>query len=227
MTTEVTQPEDGTPAAAGQEPEPAPENPPETHEPPPEGETAKTDDAATGPQAKAPPPSPAGTSEIMPPRIFVVALTYLAVLIALFIVYVSWSSFRSHVPTSFGQLPVGIVWFAATGAVIASLYGIFVHNKSWNSSYNYWHYCRPLFGAVTGSVGALIYLVLLNLGSKSAVKIDSSTFYVVAFVFGFADKSFMQMLQNVTKVIIKPGNQTSPVNQQGSPNDGGNTPDNG
>ena len=163
----------------------------------------------------------------MPPRIFVVALTYLAVLIALFIVYVSWSSFRSHVPASFGQLPVGIVWFAATGAVIASLYGIFVHNKTWNSSYNYWHYCRPLFGAVTGSVGALIYLVLLNLGSKSAVKIDSSTFYVVAFVFGFADKSFMQMLQNVTKVIIKPGNQTSPVNQQGSPNDGGNTPDNG
>ena len=77
--------------------------------------------------------------------------------------------------------------------------------KTWDRSYNYWHYCRPLFGAVTGSIGALIYLVLLNLGSKSAIKVDSSTFYVVAFVLGFADKSFMQMLQNVTSVIIKPG----------------------
>ena len=227
MSSEVTEPQADIPASAEQEPEPTPESVPETHDPALEGETAKADDAAAGPQAKPSPPSQPSTSAVMPPRIFVVALTYLVVLIALFIVYVSWSSFRSHVPTSFGQLPVGIVWFAATGAVIASLYGIFVHNKTWNSSYNYWHYCRPLFGAVTGSVGALIYLVLLNLGSKSAVKIDSSTFYVVAFVFGFADKSFMQMLQNVTKVIIKPGAQTSPVNPNGPPNDGGNTSDNG
>jgi hypothetical protein len=51
--------------------------------------------------------------------------------------------------------------------------------------------------------------VLLHLGSTSSVKVDRLTFYVVAFVLGFADKSFMQMLQNVTAVIIKPGNKTS------------------
>lgn len=157
----------------------------------------------------------------MPLHIFVLAVAYLISLIILFVVYVSWHAFRSHVPASFGQIPVGIVWFAATGAVIASLYGIFVHNKSWDPSYNYWHYCRPIFGAVTGSIGALIYLVLLNLGSKSTIKVDSPTFYVVAFVFGFADKSFMQMLQNVTSVIIKPGGKASPVNPKESSNGGG------
>ena len=80
--------------------------------------------------------------------------------------------------------------------------------QKWETSYDYWHYCRPLFGAVTGSIGALIHLVLLHLGSASIVKVDPLTFYVVAFVLDFADKSFMQLLQNVTTVIIKPGNQT-------------------
>jgi uncharacterized integral membrane protein len=154
----------------------------------------------------------------MPRHIFVFAVTYLVLLLALFIAYVTWHSFRSHVPTDFGTLPLGIVWFGATGAVVASLYGIFVHNDAWDKSYNYWHYCRPLFGAVTGSIGALIYLVLLRLGNTGAVKVDNLTFYVVAFVLGFADKSFMQMLQNVTSVIIKPGSnarRSAPGTQPG------------
>jgi hypothetical protein len=145
----------------------------------------------------------------MPPYIFFLALTYLALLMALFIVYVSWSSFRTAAPSSFGQIPIGVVWFGAVGAVIGSLFGIFNHNKQWKMSYNYWHYCRPLFGAVTGSIGALLYLVLLILGTTNQVKVQSVTFYAAAFVFGFADKSFIQLVQNVTAVIIKPGNQQS------------------
>jgi hypothetical protein len=144
----------------------------------------------------------------MPRRIFWLALAYLALLLALFAIYITWPGFRSRLPVSLGQIPIGVVWFGATGAVMASLYGIFVHNRDWNTSYNYWHYCRPFFGAVTGSVGALVYLVLLHLGSASSVKVDPLTFYVVAFVLGFADKSFMQLLQNVTTVIVKPGNQS-------------------
>lgn len=221
MVSEATEPQGGSPAAEESDLEPAAENPPGTHDPTAEGETT-TGDAVVGTQGTHPSSSSPGTLTEMPPRIFVLAVAYLISLIIVFVIYVSWHAFRSHVPASFGQLPVGIVWFAATGAVIASLYGIFVHNKSWDPSYNYWHYCRPLFGAVTGSIGALIYLVLLNLGSKSTIKVDGSTFYVVAFVFGFADKSFMQMLQNVTSVIIKPGSKASPVNPKESSNGGGN-----
>jgi hypothetical protein len=183
---------------------------------PAKGGAATTVESA-GPQGKHVPPSPPETPETpvdMPPHIFVLALAYLIILISVFGIYVSWSTARAHVPASFGQLPIGIVWFGATGAVIASLYGIFVYNQKWDSSYNYWHYCRPLFGAITGSIGAAIYLILLNLGSKSAIKVDDLTFYVVAFVLGFADKSFMQMLQNVTNVIIKPGSTTSPVHSK-------------
>jgi hypothetical protein len=143
----------------------------------------------------------------MPPYIFFLALAYLAILIAIFATYASWPAFRDNAPNSFGQIPVGVVWFGAVGAVVGSLFGIFNHNKQWKMSYNYWHYCRPLFGAVTGSIGALLYLVLLILGTTDQVKIQDVTFYAVAFVFGFADKSFIQLVQNVTAVIIKPGNQ--------------------
>jgi hypothetical protein len=226
MASEPTEPRGGSPAAGEPELESAAGNLPGTHDPTPGSEPTAAD-AVVGLEGTHPPSSSPDTSAEMPLRIFVLAVIYLAALITLFLIYVSWHAFRSHVPAGFGQLPVGIVWFAATGAVIASLYGIFVHNKTWDPSYNYWHYCRPIFGAVTGSVGALIYLVLLNLGSKSAIKVDSSTFYVVAFVFGFADKSFMQMLQNVTSVIIKPGSKASPVNSKGLSNGSDNKPGDG
>jgi hypothetical protein len=153
----------------------------------------------------------------MPPIVFPLALVYLVILFAVFATYISVPGFRDHIPASLGTIPIGVVWFGATGAVMASLYGIFVHNRDWKVSYNYWYYCRPLFGAVTGSVGALVYLVLLHLGSTSSVKVDPLTFYVVAFVLGFADKSFMQLLQNVTAVIVKPGNQSTQAPQTTCP----------
>ncbi len=146
----------------------------------------------------------------MPLHIFVLAVVYLVAPMAVFVVYACWSPFRTHVPSSLGPLPVGVVWFGAIGAEIGSLYGIFVHNQKWDTSYNYWHYCRPLFGAITGSIGALIYYVLLKLGTTSStVSVDRTTFYVAAFIFGFADKSFTQMVQNVTSVIVKPGKTSS------------------
>jgi hypothetical protein len=227
MTSEATHPQESSPAAVEPEPEPSAEDIPETHDATAKDQTATTG-PVTGPQednsASSPPPEPL---TIMPLHIFVLAVTYLALLIALFVIYVTWPSFRSDVPGSFGQIPVGVVWFGATGAEIASLYGIFMNNKAWKTSYNYWHYCRPMFGAVTGSIGALMYLILLNLGIKSAVTVDSLTFYAVAFVLGFADKSFMQMLQGVTSVIIKPGSSTPGVSSEGAPNGAKNTPKGG
>jgi hypothetical protein len=154
-------------------------------------------------------PTTPGPSGPMPLHILFFAMAYLAALIGMFIAYFTSPWLRMHIPANLGPLPAGVVWFGAIGAVVVSLYGIFLYNQKWDTSYNYWHYCRPLFGAVTGSIGALMYLVLLHLGSASSVRVDPLTFYVVAFVLGFADKSFMQLLQNVTEVILKPGNQSS------------------
>ena len=144
----------------------------------------------------------------MPVRFFLVALSYLAALSALFVVYTMSPTLRHDLPVSFGPLPMAVVWFGATGAVVASLRGIFMHNANWDGSYNYWYYSRPLYGAITGSIGALIYWVSLRLGNTKPVSVDDATFYVVAFLLGFSGNAFMELLKSVTDVIVKPGKKT-------------------
>ena len=146
----------------------------------------------------------------MPKRIFYLELGYIVALIALFAVYATWSWARNAVPANLGPLPLGVIWFGSAGGVVAGFRGIYSHNNEWNSSFDYWHYTRPIFGAITGAIGSLIYWVSLHLGSTNTIKVDRYTFYVVAFVLGFSDKAFIELLKNVTDVIIKPGQkQTS------------------
>jgi hypothetical protein len=160
-------------------------------------------------RGSAAPQQPPEPTVEMPSWIFALAIAYLIVLIAMFVAYATSPTLRRSLPTRFGPLPSGVAWFGAVGAVIASLKGIFGYNRTWKMSFNYWHYSRPLIGAVTGSIGALIYWVLLRLGNSGSVTVDRTTFFVAAFVFGFADKAFTEMLQSVTEVLIKPGNRTS------------------
>lgn len=169
--------------------------------PPPEPK----DERAIGTEAG----KPAVTPVKMPIRFFVVSLSYLVALIVIFVIFATSPTFRHSLPTNFGPLPMAVVWFGATGAVVASLRGIFMNNANWDESYNYWHYSRPLYGAVTGSIGALIYWVSLRLGTSKPVSVDSATFDVVAFLLGFSGNAFMELLKNVTDVIIKPGQKSS------------------
>lgn len=145
------------------------------------------------------------TNAPVPKSIVAAAYVYLMLLAALFVMYVTWKEFRSDLPSALGPLPTGVVWFGAVGAVVSSFRGIFVYNQSWDPSYNIWHYSRPLLGAVTGSIGALMYWVLLTLGSTTTVTVRPTTFYVVAFVLGFADKAFGNLLNSLTNLIIDPG----------------------
>jgi hypothetical protein len=155
--------------------------------------------------ANAPCQAPPVANGLVPKSIVAAAFVYLVLLVALFITYVTSKEFRSDLPSALGPLPIGVVWFGAVGAVISSFRGIFAYNQSWDSSYNIWHYSRPLLGAVTGSIGALMYWVLLTLGSTTTVIVRPTTFYAAAFVLGFADKAFGNLLSSVTSLIIDPG----------------------
>jgi hypothetical protein len=86
---------------------------------------------------------------------------------------------------------------------------LFAYNVNWDNCYNLRNFSRPLLGAVTGSIGALMYWVLLTIGFTTTVDVRVETFYIVTFVLQFADKAFGEMLQNVTNVIIKPGTNSS------------------
>lgn len=141
----------------------------------------------------------------MNPLIFVLQLVYLLALGGLFASYAISYSFRHALPANLGPLPLGVIWFGAAGAVISAFRGIFYFNQNWDSSFNYWYYSRPFFGAVTGTAGTLMYWVTLRLGDTTPVIVDRATFYAASFVLGFADEAFFQLLQSMTQIIIKPG----------------------
>lgn len=115
-----------------------------------------------------------------------------------------------------GVLPVGVPWFGALGAVIISLEGIFAYGqKSWDPSYNFWHVGRPFFGAVLGIVAFFTYvLIIISSGTvppfllgqppTSAPK-DYIIYYVVAFLVGYREETFRELIRRVTDLILKPG----------------------
>lgn len=142
----------------------------------------------------------------MPARFFWIALGYLVVLMAIFIAYQVSPSLFDDVPDNFGPLPFEVPWFGALGGALISLTGILKHNKDWDSSYDYWHYSRPLVGAVIGSVGALLFFVAVQAAdSDKTVEVNVLVFEAVAFLVGYREESFRELLRRVTDLFIKPG----------------------
>jgi len=145
----------------------------------------------------------------MPLRIFVLEMSYLLALMTVFVLYETDHAFRAAVP-ALGPVPTVVVWFGAAGGVLAGLGGIYFHNANWNHAYDYWHYSRPFVGAVVGGIGALLYYVLIMLGSTKSIAPNAITFDVVAFLLGFADEAFRGLITKLTKLLFGAGDTTTP-----------------
>jgi Abnormal spindle-like microcephaly-assoc'd, ASPM-SPD-2-Hydin len=114
-----------------------------------------------------------------------------------------------------GLLPIGVPWFGALGAVVISLEGIFAYGyKEWDSKYNYWHIGRPLFGAVLGIVAFFTFVLIvsssgtvppfLDENPEKAKAKDYIVYYVVAFLVGYREETFRELIRRVTDMILKP-----------------------
>jgi hypothetical protein len=151
--------------------------------------------------------------EDMPLWVLVVALVWLVGLVTLFFVWVTTPGLRSDLPKLYGHdpgIPVEAPWFGAMGGLTASLGGIFYYNRgSWRASFNYWHAMRPAMGAITGGVACVLLVVILRGASGNAkITTDATTFDASAFVFGYAESAFRQLITSVTNVFLKPGAST-------------------
>jgi hypothetical protein len=122
----------------------------------------------------------------------------------------------------FGLLPAAVPWFGALGAVVISLEGVFLKNDQWLAKYNYWHIGRPLFGAVLGTVSYFLYVIIISaagtppkfLGADAGSTIKASDFiiyYVVAFLVGYREETFRELMKRATDLIMKPTNQANPT----------------
>lgn len=117
-------------------------------------------------------------------------------------------------PESFGPIPVGVPWFGALGAVLISLTGIFEHEADWDSGYWPWHVARPLIGIGLGAVSVIILKAgILAVGSTPSAQpntIPSNLlYYLVAFMVGYREEAFRELIKRLVDVILSPGNDST------------------
>ena len=152
---------------------------------------------------------------MLPPAFFFwLGLFYLVVLLLLAGAWFKWEPLQTLLPAQMGPVPLAVPWFGALGAVIIGLGGIFDHSEyshdpvtRWDPSYNFWHVARPLMGAAVGLVGYLMLAAVLN--AAGAPNANRPIAYVVAFLFGYREESFRELIKKAADLLLWPGNKTA------------------
>lgn len=137
------------------------------------------------------------------------ALVYLAVLVGCALLYARQPTFHRWLPNPLGPIPLGVVWWGSLGGVAISLSGIISHARSWDKGLETWHIAHPVMGAVMGSVGYLILIVVIRGATGSSVTsptaIGHAEFDLVAFILGFRQRIFWELLKRASDVLLSPG----------------------
>ena len=202
--------------------------------PPPDPQPAATI-AVAGPSS--PPPSPppqqkswAGSQGV----VFCLQIVYLTILAVLAIIYFTNRNLID-LPETLGPVPVAVPWFGALGAVLISLVALTEHRNDWDPSYQYWHMSRPLLGASFGTISVLIFEAgILAVGTTPAAGQVSTPknllYFLVAFVVGYREETFRELIKRLTDVIFSPGPSPSAsgpaistISPQSGPAAGGTT----
>jgi hypothetical protein len=143
-------------------------------------------------------------------QIFFLEVVYLLVLACVFVAWTTWPGFRHALPSKLGELPIGVPWFGAAGATLISLTGVFKHSQDWDDHFALWHYSRPLVGAFLGSVGALLFLVIVQTAAIRPQRTNAGVYYVVAFLIGYREATFRSLIQRATDLLLSPSGKSSP-----------------
>ena len=148
-------------------------------------------------------PHPVAKLEPRPGWILWLVIGYLFLLPALAIAYRHFTWMQQLIPDlGVDHVPIGVAWMGALGALTNSVNGVLRHGGSWNPDYNLWHATRPALGAIVGSVSVLMFAVLMS--SSGATSTTYTTFYVLAFVSGYREQTFRELIKRVTDMILSP-----------------------
>lgn len=129
-----------------------------------------------------------------------------------------------------GLVPLVVPWGGALGGVCASLFGVGEHGRDWDVTFNPWHFVRLPLGAATGTVAFLVVVVVLKTvgigdaagtagtgtvpGAVDAAEAIESLpmtpgalglYLIIAFVAGFQNKYFIDLLKKVAEVVFANG----------------------
>lgn len=135
-------------------------------------------------------------------------LLYLAALVAIAVLYHQIKQLRAVFPDPAGPIPLGVPWWGALGGVTISFTGIFRHAHEWQARFNGWHVARPVLGAVAGSVGYLVFIVVIRASgahASSGAQVNSAIFDLVAFLLGYREAVFREILRSAMDTLLAPG----------------------
>lgn len=143
---------------------------------------------------------------------------YLLVLFVVALVYLTdrHKLLSFTLPDSFGPLAIGVPWFGALGAVMISLSGIFDHRNDWDPSMKYWHFTRPLVGSALAIISVLIFQAgILAVGASPTPPTGVTApanllYYLIAFLVGYREETFRELIKRLTDVILTPGGGAPP-----------------
>jgi hypothetical protein len=108
------------------------------------------------------------------------------------------------------------------GGVIISLTGVAEYQDRgrgpvtkgiWDPSYRYWHWMRPFVGATVALIAILVFQsgVLAIGASTDDLTTTALFYYVVAFVVGYREQTFRELIKKVADVILTPPGSSAPT----------------
>jgi hypothetical protein len=125
------------------------------------------------------------------------------------------------VPRTLGPMPTWVLWFGALGAVIISLSACLQYTgPAWDPRWELWHYSRPLIGATLAAISVLIFEAgIVSIGSDPTPTNTTTSadvpkylaYYLVAFLVGYREATFRELVKRLGDVVLKPGDSTQPA----------------
>ena len=143
-------------------------------------------------------------------------LVYVAALVVLALLHSHWTWAHRLVGASLGPVPLAVPWWGALGGITISLTGLFKHATSWERRFEAWHVARPVMGAIMGSVGYLIFIVVIRSTGASApttTGVGGAAFDLVAFLVGYREEVFRELLRKAVDILLSPGSSARSRNE--------------
>jgi RsiW-degrading membrane proteinase PrsW (M82 family) len=140
--------------------------------------------------------------------IFVYELACLALLVGLALLWSHQPPLHRFLHDDVGPIPISVIWWGALGGITISLTGVFRHPTDWDNAYNLWHFARPIMGAVAGSVGYLVFISVIHSTGASTPShsvVGSAVFDLVAFLIGYREEVFRELLRRAVDILLSPG----------------------
>ena len=142
--------------------------------------------------------------------VFWMAIVYTVLLFSIAIIFA-----LGFVQAPASSIPLSVPWFGALGAVLVGLQALFERRgQDWDRSYNFWHLARPPVGIILGLMSFLILSVIVTLGGSTPADVSAAPdvvgmnlYHVVAFIVGYREMTFRQLLKRVTDLILFPADE--------------------